>query len=54
MQAVCIGQVLMTLAIEISQYKLDLAGAQVRWDSDIPNQQANMHFSMEREKRIMN
>jgi hypothetical protein len=38
---------LMTAAKEISKYKLDLVGVQVRWDRDAPNQQENVRFSME-------
>jgi hypothetical protein len=44
----------MTVAKEISKHKLVLAGVQVRWGSDVPIQQSNMHFSKEREMRIMN
>jgi hypothetical protein len=45
----------MTVAKEISKYKLHLVGVQeVTWDEAAPNQQANIHFSMERGMRIMN
>jgi hypothetical protein len=39
----------MTVAKELSKYKLDLVGVQVRW---APNQQANIHFSKGRRMRI--
>jgi hypothetical protein len=40
---------------EISKSKLDLVGVhKVRWDGGGTNQQANVHFSMERGMRIMN
>jgi hypothetical protein len=42
------------MAKEISKYKLDLVGVQVRWDRDGTLQQANIHFSMERRMRIIN
>jgi hypothetical protein len=46
---------LMTVAKEISTYKLDVVGVQeVRWDIMAPNQQANIHSSIERELRILN
>jgi exonuclease III len=46
---------LRAVAEEISKYKLDLVGLQeVRWDGVALNQQENIHFSMEKEKKIMN
>jgi hypothetical protein len=45
----------MTVAKEITKYKLDLVGI---YRSDVTemalNQQANLHFSVERRVRIMN
>jgi exonuclease III len=39
---------------DISKYKLDLVGVQeVRWEVAL-NEQANIHFSMEKEMKIMN
>jgi hypothetical protein len=39
----------MKVAKEISIYKLDLVGLwEVRWDGWAPNQQVNIHFSVER------
>jgi hypothetical protein len=44
----------MTDSKELSKYKLDLVGvAEVRWDGGTPNQQVNIHFSMEWGMRIM-
>jgi hypothetical protein len=45
----------MTVAKVISKYKLDLAGEYRRLDGAgvAPNQQANIHFSMEGGMRIM-
>jgi hypothetical protein len=40
---------LMAFAKGLGKYKLDFVGVQVR-----PNQQANIHFSVERGMRIMN
>jgi hypothetical protein len=46
---------LMTVAKEISEYKLNLVGVQeVRWERWQPNQKVNTHFSIERRVRIMN
>jgi hypothetical protein len=55
MEEVCTGQVFMTVAKEISKYKSDLLGVQVSsaGTEGAPNQQANIHFSMERGMRIM-
>jgi exonuclease III len=40
---------------EITKYKLDLVGVQeITWGERAQNQQANIHFSMERGMRIMN
>jgi hypothetical protein len=40
---------------EISKCKLDLLGVQeVRWDESGTNNQANIHFSMEKGMKIMN
>jgi ACT domain-containing protein len=40
---------------EISKYKLDLLGVhEVRWNEMAMNEQANIHFSMENGKQIMN
>jgi hypothetical protein len=46
---------LRAVAEEISNYKLDLVGVQkVRWDRGGTEQQVNIHFSMEKEMKIMN
>jgi endonuclease/exonuclease/phosphatase family metal-dependent hydrolase len=45
----------MTVSKEIQKYKFDLVGVQeVNGTEVAPNQQANIHFSMERRMRIMN
>jgi hypothetical protein len=46
---------LMTVAKEISKYKLDLVEYRKSDGTEVaPSQQANIHFSMERGMRIMN
>jgi hypothetical protein len=45
----------MTVAKEISKYKLDLVGVMRSDGTEVaPNQQANIHFSMERGMTVMN
>jgi uncharacterized DUF497 family protein len=45
----------MAAAEEISKYNLDLVKVQeVRWDGVAQNQQASIHFSMEKRMKIMN
>jgi hypothetical protein len=46
---------LITVATKIAKYKLDLVGVQGSDGTGVaPNQQTNIHFSMERGMRIMN
>jgi exonuclease III len=46
---------LMSVAKEVSKYKLDIVGVQeVRWAEVALNQQTNIHFCMERGMRITN
>jgi hypothetical protein len=46
----------MTVAMEISQYQLDLVGVQEKSEGTgvAPNQHANIHFSVGRGIRIVN
>jgi hypothetical protein len=45
----------MTVVKEISEYELDVVGMQeIRWDEVAPNQEVNIHFSMERGLKIIN